>query len=414
MRYCNECNVWHPNEKIRCPRCGSATTREKTSNKEMPKPASLKSGMKMENKVAIGFGIFILVLLCIKISSIDVDPSSKKNREAKAKMPTWPPPTAQPLSTVTPGITPTRVYEIEEEEVVEEPDDMTDEEYLVKRNKLIGNIPIAVRKQIYGEWQAVFGPIEIEAEKKHHEFPEKYIKIGESFTLKSDGIVCPLPDCTYHQMAEDGKLTEDDMLRLAASIAHYRGGERVKIVGFKECGTESWSEPWYRVQGDLDGWIEYLNFKDQFSGSDLKEKNAFKEELFKKAKLTICNKYKINERQFDEIDIEGVESLTLAPTPVPTIRNKNTTIGALVQITQTGFFGFINESDLDKIDEYIIAKDNEALEKALMTLLLSDRATPFQRGEDVYIVDKNVWKDLVKLRRKGELAEYWAFKQVVE
>ncbi len=89
-------------------------------------------------------------------------------------------------------------------------------------------------------------------------------------------------------------------------------------------------------------------------------------------------------------------------------------IGDYVPITRGNFYGFVLESDLDKISEYLVAKDEEAFEKAMMVLLLSDMAIPLQKGDMVYIVDRNVWNHTVKIRKKGELTEYWAFKQVVE
>lgn len=89
-------------------------------------------------------------------------------------------------------------------------------------------------------------------------------------------------------------------------------------------------------------------------------------------------------------------------------------IGDLVPVTKDGWFGFVAESDLKKISEYIVAKDDEAFKKAMMVLLMSDMAISLQKGDMVYVVDRSVWKGTIKIRKKGELSEYWTFKEVIE
>lgn len=85
-------------------------------------------------------------------------------------------------------------------------------------------------------------------------------------------------------------------------------------------------------------------------------------------------------------------------------------IGDLVKIQKISI-GCINESDLDKLRDY--GQDSVAIEKEIKILILSGRAISFEKGEEVYYVDLRIWKELVKLRRKGDIQEYWTFRDVI-
>jgi hypothetical protein len=61
----------------------------------------------------------------------------------------------------------------------------------------------------------------------------------------------------------------------------------------------------------------------------------------------------------------------------------------------------------DKLVEYSVQKDNDAFRKALLAGYLDGTCTAFKSGEVVYVTQAPFLSGLVKVRRKGELKEYW-------
>lgn len=51
--------------------------------------------------------------------------------------------------------------------------------------------------------------------------------------------------------------------------------------------------------------------------------------------------------------------------------------------------------------------DKQAFQQALTAGLLLGECIMFKNGEVVFIVDTAIFSGLVKVRRKGELVEYW-------
>ena len=62
---------------------------------------------------------------------------------------------------------------------------------------------------------------------------------------------------------------------------------------------------------------------------------------------------------------------------------------------------------------YAKQKDKEAWLKFGTAGLLTGECTLFEKGELVYVVDKAIFSDAVKLRRKGETQAYWTYKRTV-
>ncbi len=67
-----------------------------------------------------------------------------------------------------------------------------------------------------------------------------------------------------------------------------------------------------------------------------------------------------------------------------------------------------------KMVGYAVEKDYEAFEKAFAMGTLAGICTTFKKGETVYLTDVAMFKGLIKLRRKGEVEEYWTNTHVID
>ena len=67
----------------------------------------------------------------------------------------------------------------------------------------------------------------------------------------------------------------------------------------------------------------------------------------------------------------------------------------------------------EKLITYAVQRDREAWSRARMEGLLSGECVMFTAGEPVFIADTTIFSGLVKVRRKGKLAEYWTATEAV-
>lgn len=72
----------------------------------------------------------------------------------------------------------------------------------------------------------------------------------------------------------------------------------------------------------------------------------------------------------------------------------------------------IQQADQIKLSEMAVQRDQEAFAKAARSLLYSGRCTVLEKGSEIFVIDKKF--DLIKVRRKGEVEEYWASHYIIE
>ncbi len=77
------------------------------------------------------------------------------------------------------------------------------------------------------------------------------------------------------------------------------------------------------------------------------------------------------------------------------------------RITSNNFFGCRSKDLHSKLTEYVVNGDMEAFKKLFATGALTNECVLFNAGETVYVVDTAIFSGLVKIRRKGDIAEYW-------
>ncbi len=82
-------------------------------------------------------------------------------------------------------------------------------------------------------------------------------------------------------------------------------------------------------------------------------------------------------------------------------------VGQARTITEDFYFGFAYRSDIDKFLEYVKQGDNDAARSFVLIGLLANLCTKFNKGEIVYVMGVDYPSLLVKVRRKGEVREYW-------
>jgi hypothetical protein len=69
--------------------------------------------------------------------------------------------------------------------------------------------------------------------------------------------------------------------------------------------------------------------------------------------------------------------------------------------------GCVNEDDHGRLARYANQKDVEALKKFLTIKLLAGQCTAFSVGEKVEVVETALFSGLIKIRRRGDIQEFW-------
>ena len=75
---------------------------------------------------------------------------------------------------------------------------------------------------------------------------------------------------------------------------------------------------------------------------------------------------------------------------------------------------FSDESSWKKVKEYARANDNEALQQFIIQHLMEGTGTMFKKGDIVNCVDDSILQNLAKVRKQGELREYWIMWNSIE
>jgi hypothetical protein len=84
------------------------------------------------------------------------------------------------------------------------------------------------------------------------------------------------------------------------------------------------------------------------------------------------------------------------------------------KISGDNLFGCTDREYFEKIMNYAVQKDTEAVKQGLMTGISLRKCTAFKSGEEVFLVDTATFPGLIKVRRKGEVVEYWTNVEATE
>ena len=79
----------------------------------------------------------------------------------------------------------------------------------------------------------------------------------------------------------------------------------------------------------------------------------------------------------------------------------------LKHIASDPSFGCTTKDQFGKLVGYLVQGDKEAFAHGLGEAVAVDKWTLFKKDEPVYVTDTEALSGLVKVRRKGEKAEYW-------
>jgi hypothetical protein len=88
-------------------------------------------------------------------------------------------------------------------------------------------------------------------------------------------------------------------------------------------------------------------------------------------------------------------------------KHSSVTAGMDKHISGGDWFGCTDRDYFEKIARYAAQKDQTAFEKALTAGIAAGICTLFSDGETVYVADTAILSGLVKVRRPGEVVEYW-------
>lgn len=79
----------------------------------------------------------------------------------------------------------------------------------------------------------------------------------------------------------------------------------------------------------------------------------------------------------------------------------------LKRISGDHIIGTVTKEEYKKLTDYAVQKDSQAFKSALTLGIMRGTATIFKSGEEVFVVDTAIFSGMIKVRRKGEVKEYW-------
>jgi len=97
----------------------------------------------------------------------------------------------------------------------------------------------------------------------------------------------------------------------------------------------------------------------------------------------------------------------------PAQRATQPTTGGTRAINGTNWFGCLARSEFERISGYAAQRDEEAFTGALASAVLTGTVYIFSPGEEVFVTDTALFSGLVKVRPKGQTAEYWTNTEAV-
>jgi hypothetical protein len=84
------------------------------------------------------------------------------------------------------------------------------------------------------------------------------------------------------------------------------------------------------------------------------------------------------------------------------------------RITGDNWFGCSSRDYFEKLVGYAVTGDNDALKQGLASGITLGGCTLFKNGDTVFMADTAIFSGLVKVRRKGEMQEYWTNLEAVD
>ncbi|MGO9451203.1 MAG: zinc ribbon domain-containing protein [Candidatus Binataceae bacterium] len=78
------------------------------------------------------------------------------------------------------------------------------------------------------------------------------------------------------------------------------------------------------------------------------------------------------------------------------------------------YFGCSDRDVYQKLIGFLVEHDDAAFAKGLEAEVLTGECRMFQRGETVVIADTAIFSGMVKVRLKGDVAEYWTAVEAVK
>ncbi len=77
-------------------------------------------------------------------------------------------------------------------------------------------------------------------------------------------------------------------------------------------------------------------------------------------------------------------------------------------------FGCSDRDYFEKLVDYAVADDVQAFQQALVAGIYVGDCTLFDDGETVYLMDTAIFSGLVKIRRQGDIQEFWTNSEAIE
>ncbi len=88
-------------------------------------------------------------------------------------------------------------------------------------------------------------------------------------------------------------------------------------------------------------------------------------------------------------------------------------LGQEVRKITNSYVGCTDKKYFKRLISYAAQHDDAAFQKALYIGVAAGICTVFKPGEAVYVSDTSLFSGLVKLRRPGEVKEYWTVMEAI-
>ncbi len=77
------------------------------------------------------------------------------------------------------------------------------------------------------------------------------------------------------------------------------------------------------------------------------------------------------------------------------------------EVVRDNHFGCRDREYFDKLHRFVVQGDKDAFTIGLGAGIAAGQCTMFQRGELLFLSDTAVFSGLLKVRRRGEMVDYW-------
>ena len=61
----------------------------------------------------------------------------------------------------------------------------------------------------------------------------------------------------------------------------------------------------------------------------------------------------------------------------------------------------------EKVRDYALAKDNEAVKRLWLAGVMAGKCDTFSKGDQVIVMERSLWHNMTRIKKVGAIGDYW-------